>query len=239
VEPHEVLGKTGLESGSEGAALRESAAADVLPPAPKGYWSLLSRIVIAGTIVVVATAVTLHLFLIFLYLAPSNAISRQHAKLIRGYVYPEFDQNWQLFAPNPLQLNITVHARAEVQLPNGSRRTTNWVSLTAQDIAAIKDNPAPSHANQNLLRQGWDFYNRWHDTTGRAVGLQGVLSEAYIRRIAAHRLGSRLGGGQVVKVQVYAQNTPIAPPKWSDESGQTQTSYQVLPWWPVSKEDFR
>ncbi|MGW9054799.1 DUF5819 family protein, partial [[Kitasatospora] papulosa] len=50
-------------------------------------------------------------------------------------------------------------ARAEVAFPDGSRRTTNWLALTAQDIREIRRNPVPSHAHQNLLRQAWDFYN--------------------------------------------------------------------------------
>lgn len=235
MEPHEALDETLLE----GAALREPAAVDVLPPALNGSWSPLSRIVIAGTIAVVAIAVTVHLLLLFLYLAPSNAVSRQHDELVRGYVYPEFDQNWRLFAPNPLQTNINVHARAEVKSPDGSLRTTPWASLTDQDIAHIRGNPAPSHEYQNLLRQAWDFYTRQHDGDGKAIGLLGELSETYVRRIAAHRLGPRLDGGQMVKVQVYAAYTPIAPPKWSNETVDPRASQKVLAWWPVSKEDFR
>ncbi|REK92042.1 hypothetical protein DY245_01530 [Streptomyces inhibens] len=239
VEPREASDEIGLDRADEGEAPRESGAVRALPPAPNGSWSLLSRIVIAGTIAVMAIGVTLHLVLVFLYVAPPNAISKQFGGLVDGYVYPEFDQNWQLFAPNPLQLNIAVNARAEVELPDGSRRLTGWVGLTAQDIRAIRDNPAPSHAHQNMLRQAWDFYNRTHDAKGRAVGLRGELSEAYVRRIAAHRLGPRRDGGQVVKVQIYARNTPIPPPKWSDQRENTQTGYQVLPWWPVSKEEFQ
>jgi len=235
VEPHKALDETVLE----GAALRESVAADVLPPAPNGAWSPLSRILITGTIVVVTIVVAVHLLLVFLYLAPPNAISRKHSELVRGWVYPEFDQNWQLFAPNPLQANITVHARAQVKMPDGALRTTPWVSLTAQDIAHIKNNPAPSHAYQNLLRQAWDFYNRQHDANGKPLGMRGELAEDYVRRIAAQRLGPRLDGGQVVKVQIYSAYAPIPSPKWSNETVDTRTTYQTLPWWPVSKEDFR
>ncbi|MER6127386.1 DUF5819 family protein [Streptomyces sp. NPDC001795] len=235
MEQHEALDETCLE----GAALRESAEADVLPPSPSGSWSLLSRIVITGAIVVTAIAVTVHLLLICLYLAPSNAINREHGELVRAYVYPEFDQNWQLFAPNPLQTNITVHARAEVRMPDGSLRTTPWVSLADQDFAHIRNNPAPSHTYQNQLRQAWDFYTRQHDINGTANGLRGRLSEDYLRRIAAQRLGPRLDGGQVVKVQIYAAYAPIVPPKWSNEPVDARTTNQALPWWPVSKEDFR
>ncbi|MGW7488927.1 DUF5819 family protein [Streptomyces sp. NPDC054786] len=239
MEPRETSVEAASEGAGEDQAPREPSVVRGLPPAPKGSWSLLSRIVIAGAIAVVSIGVLIHVVLVFLFVAPSNAISRDYGGLVNGYVYPEFDQNWQLFAPNPLQQNIAVHARAEVMLANGSRRTTGWVGLTAQDIRKIRDNPAPSHAHQNMLRQAWDFYNRTHDEKGRAMGLRGELSEAYVRRIVTHRLGPRLDGGQVVKVQVYASNKPIIPPKWSLERGNTQTTYQVLPWWPVSKKEFQ
>ncbi|WP_326621060.1 DUF5819 family protein [Streptomyces decoyicus] len=238
VEPREASGETGPAGAGGDEAPGESAPVRSLPPAPNGSWSLPSRIVIAAAIGVLSIGVTLHLVLVFLFVAPANAISNEYDRLIRGYVYPEFDQNWQLFAPNPLQSNIDVHARAEVAFPDGSRRTSSWISLTAQDIREIRHNPVPSHGRQNLLRQAWDFYSRTHDAKGRPIGLRGELAEAYVRRIAAHRLGPVIDGGQVVKVQIYALYTPIIPPKWSSDRGSTEKTYQVLPWWPVSKKEF-
>ncbi|MFI8347428.1 DUF5819 family protein [Streptomyces sp. NPDC085596] len=235
VERHEGVG----EAVPRDTAPREPAASGVLPPRLNGSWSRPARLWLATVIVVTAMAVTIHLLLLFLYLAPANAISKQHRELVNSYVYPEFDQNWKLFAPNPLQANIYVDARAEVQLPDGSLRTSGWVSLTEQDIRSIRDNPAPSHADQNLLRQAWDFYTRTHDTKGLPIGLQGQLAEVYVRRIAAGRLGPSLLGGQVVKVQLRSTYRPIAPPKWSDENDDEPVTYQTLTWWPVSKEDFR
>ncbi|MFC9229982.1 DUF5819 family protein [Streptomyces decoyicus] len=238
VEPRGSSDETGKDGADEGGKPGRPTAARGLPPAPNGSWPLLSRIVIMTAIGVLTIGVTLHLLLVFLFVAPLNAVSKEYNTLIKGYVYPEFDQNWQLFAPNPLQSNIAVHARAEVAFPDGSRRTTNWLAMTAQDIREIRHNPVPSHAHQNLLRQAWDFYNRTHDTKGRAMGMRGELSEAFVRRIAAHRLGPRIDGGQVVKVQIYASITPIIPPKWSDDGGSTEKTYEVLPWWPVSKKEF-
>ncbi|WP_245689405.1 DUF5819 family protein [Streptomyces chattanoogensis] len=238
MEPHEASDATGSDGAGDGQAPGKPAAVRALPPAPNGSWPLPSRIVIVATIGVLTIGVTLHLLLVFLFVAPLNAISKEYNGLIKGYVYPEFDQNWQLFAPNPLQSNIDVHARAEVAFPDGSRRTTGWLSLTEQDLREIRHNPVPSHAHQNLLRQAWDFYSRTHDVKGRAIGARGELSEDFVRRIAAHRLGPRIDGGQVVKVQIYALYTPIIPPKWSSDRGSTEKTSQVLPWWPVSKKEF-
>ncbi|MFF4694159.1 DUF5819 family protein [Streptomyces chattanoogensis] len=238
MEPHEASGESGSDGAGDGQAPGKPATVSALPPAPNGSWPLSSRIVIVATIGVLTIGVTLHLLLVFLFVAPSNAISKEYNGVIKGYVYPEFDQNWQLFAPNPLQSNIAVHARAEVAFPDGSRRTTGWLAMTEQDLREIRHNPVPSHAHQNLLRQAWDFYNRSHDVKGRAMGLRGELAEAFVNRIAAHRLGPRIDGGQVVRVQMYASYTPIIPPKWSNDRGSTKKTYQVLPWWPVSEKEF-
>ncbi|MFE0189545.1 DUF5819 family protein [Streptomyces sp. NPDC059008] len=239
MEPRGASDETGVDGADEGEAPGRSPAVRALPPAPNGSWPLVSRIVIMTAIGGLTLGVTLHLLLVFLYVAPSNAITKEYDRVIKGYVYPEFDQNWQLFAPNPLQSNIAVHARAEVAFPDGSRRWTGWLAMTAQDLREIRRNPAPSHAHQNLLRQAWDFYNRTHDVKGRALGLRGKLAEAFVNRIAAHRLGPRIDGGQVVKVQIYASYTPIIPPKWTSDRGSTKKTYQVLPWWPVSEKEFQ
>lgn len=208
-------------------------------PLDTGGWSRGSRTAIAGAIAVVSVATALHLAMVFLHIAPSNTVSKQNNRVIDDYVFPEFEQNWKLFAPNPLQQNIAVHARARVERAGGEQTTTGWVDLTRQDGDAIRHNPAPSHVNQNLLRRAWDFYTGSHDEKDKPLGDRGALSEEYVRRIVAHRLGPRLNGGRVVKVQVRAATTAVAPPKWSREVIDTATSYRVVPWWTVTEEDFR
>lgn len=64
-----------------------------------------------------------HLAMVFLHVAPSNTLTKQHGKVVDDWVYPEFEQNWKLFAPNPLQQNVGVHVRAEIAGADG-RRTT-------------------------------------------------------------------------------------------------------------------
>ncbi|WP_018547242.1 DUF5819 family protein [Streptomyces sp. LaPpAH-108] len=239
MEQRKGVGETGLR---DAAPHERPYAGGVLAPGPNGSWSIPSRLVLAGVLVVATTAVAVHLLLLFLYLAPANAVSRNHTALVNGYVYPEFDQNWKLFAPNPLQGNITVDARAQVRLPDGSVGTTGWTSLTGQDLAEIRDNPAPSHAHQNLLRQAWDFFTRTHDAKGAPLGLRGELAQDYVRRIAAQRLGPQQLDGQIVAVQLRSTYHPIAPPAWSgesEESDDTRTTTETQAWWPVTEEDFR
>lgn len=212
---------------------------DALPDLADGEWSLASRLVIAVSIALVSLGVVVHLAMVFLHVTPSNTMSRKNAGVVDSYINPEFEQNWKLFAPNPLQQNVAVHARAEVLRDGGERITTGWVDLSKQDGDAIKHNVAPSHADQNMLRRAWDFYTNSHDETEKGFGDRGALSQEYIRRIVAHRFGPTLNGGRVDKVQVRSATTPVTPPAWADEVVNTDTVYRVLPWWPVAEEDFR
>ncbi|MFJ9110966.1 DUF5819 family protein [Streptomyces sp. NPDC102283] len=174
--------------------------------------------------------------MVFLHVAPPNTLSKQHDKTIDSWIYPEFEQNWKLFAPNPLQQNVAVHVRAEVVGTEG-RRTTRWMNLTYEDGKGIRGSLFPSHVDQNELRRGWDFYVNSHDSENRPVGLRGDLSERYVRRIAMLRLSERDYGGTIERIQLRSATSSIAPPPWSNEKINTRPVHRVLPWWTVTPDD--
>jgi hypothetical protein len=194
----------------------------------------------ALALAVVAAVVCVHIGMVFLHVAPANTVTQRHGKAIDEWIYPEFEQNWKLFAPNPLQQNIAVQARAEVRATDGGVRTTGWYDLSAEDGRAIDGNLLPSHTQQNELRRAWDFFLATHDADNRPSGLRGSLSEAYVRRIVALRLDRDDAAGKsgsVIQVQVRSRTTNVQPPKWSGEKLSDQPMYRVLPWWPVSAAD--
>ncbi|WP_370419983.1 DUF5819 family protein [Streptomyces sp. QH1-20] len=199
--------------------------------------SLPSRIAVAVGVAGVAVAVAVHVSMMFLHVAPSNTISKQHGSAIDDYVYPEFEQNWKFFAPNPLQQNVAVQARAELRGPDGRAVVTSWTDLSAQDGAALRHNFLPSHTQQNELRRAWDFYAGTHDAREQPNGMRGRLAEEYIRRIAVLRLGGEQGGRTLQRVQVRAVTTAITPPPWSDEKVDTRPVHRMLGWWPVTTAD--
>ncbi|MEV6314112.1 DUF5819 family protein [Streptomyces sp. NPDC051776] len=198
--------------------------------------SLPSRIVVAVALAVVAVAAAVHIAMVFLHVAPSNTITKRHGAAIDAYVYPEFEQNWKLFAPNPLQQNVAVQARVEVRTADGRIATTDWTDLSAQDGDAIRHHLLPSHTQQNELRRAWDFFSGSHDAKNRPNGLRGQLSEQYIRRIVLDRIGPGVDG-RIERVQVRSATTPVAPPPWSDEKIDTRSVHRVLPWWAVTAAD--
>lgn len=203
------------------------------------------RVVTVLALAAVAAAACWHLVFVFLHVAPSNTVSKQHARTVDDWIYPEFEQNWKLFAPNPLQQNIAVEVRAQVRTADGELVTGNWRGLSAEDGAAIHHSLLPSHTEQNELRRAWDFFTSSHDEDNKSNGERGELAEQYLRRIALDRLdprtdadtavgkGAHLAEGRIVRIQLRAATTSVAPPKWSDEQIDTQTYYRELPWWTV------
>lgn len=174
--------------------------------------SLRYQIGVALALAVVAIAVCVHIGMVFLHVAPSNTVTKQHGGAVDDWIYPEFEQNWKLFAPNPLQQDIAVQVRARVRSTDGGSRTTGWYDLSAQDGRAIDGNLLPSHTQQNELRRSWDFFVATHDSGNRPIGLRGTLSETYLRRIVVLRLereDTTARGGVVTSVQVRSRTANV------------------------------
>ncbi|MDH6134715.1 hypothetical protein P3T37_004119 [Kitasatospora sp. MAA4] len=198
-------------------------------------WSRPALAVLMTAAVVLAGCTAGFLGALFLHVAPPNTLYQRYQQQVDGVVYPEFEQNWKLFAPDPLQQNLTVDARVRTAAGTGG-----WIGLTAQDIAAIRGNPIPSHADQNLLRRAWDFYDSTHSTQDdSATAPNGALAQEYLKRIALQRIGRDAGGDAVMAIQFRAGTSAVAPPPWSRESWSTRTQYRELGWWPVTDQDYR
>ncbi|MER5301023.1 DUF5819 family protein [Streptomyces lasiicapitis] len=216
---------------------------DDTPAQPSSGIAALSRgpqVVAALVLAAVVVGVCVHVGMLFLHVAPSNTVTKKHGGTVDDWVYPEFEQNWKLFAPNPLQQNVAVQVRAQIRTADGVGRTTRWYDLSAQDGAAIDHNLLPSHTQQNELRRGWDFFVATHDAQNRPTGLRGELSERYIRRIVLLRLDRHepLARGEAFdQVQVRSRTTAVRPPEWSDEKINTKPVLRVLPWWSVTPAD--
>ncbi|MFC7928688.1 DUF5819 family protein [Streptomyces cinereoruber] len=201
--------------------------------------SLPYQVVVAVALAVTGVFACVHLAMVFLHVAPSNTLTKQNGQAVDDWIYPEFEQNWKLFAPNPLQQNVSIEVRAELATADGGRRTTGWIDLTAQDIGAIRHNPMPSHTQQNQLRRAVDFYFNSHNDEHRPNGLRGRLSEQYMRRIAVQRLDAlpSLADSDVRRIQLRAVTRPVPAPWWGTEKSKSSPSYRDFPWWRITDAD--
>ncbi|GAA2124946.1 DUF5819 family protein [Streptomyces synnematoformans] len=231
--------RAGIPDGGDAAGPAAEPEPETGPRPALGVAGLspFSRVVVALAIAALVGVVTVHLGAGFLHVAPANTLSKKHDETIDRIVFPEFEQNWRLFAPNPLQTNIHVEVRARLQMPDGGARETGWVDLTAMDHEDIKGNPAPSHTVQNELRRGWDYWTDTHDEDNRAVSDRADLAEDYVKRIVMRRLGPVLNDGRVARIQLRQASRRIPPPPWSDEQWDTAPTYRELPWWIITAED--
>lgn len=119
-------GNGSAEPGPDRREEEPSAAGQALESGPRAGMAALSlpyQIVAAVALSVIGLVACGQLVMVFLHVAPSNTLTKQHGEAVDEWVYPEFEQNWKLFAPNPLQQNIAVHVRAEIAGADG-RRTT-------------------------------------------------------------------------------------------------------------------
>ncbi|MFD7439952.1 DUF5819 family protein [Streptomyces sp. NPDC059909] len=223
--------------GNEGARREEAPPGDEGAPGGIVSLSLPYQVVAAVALAIIGVFACAHLAMVFLHVAPSNTVTKQHGEAVDGWIYPEFEQNWKLFAPNPLQQNIGVQVRAEVTDGDGVRSTSEWIDLSAEDAEAIRGNLLPSHADQNELRRAWDFYANSHTDDNRPNGLRGQLSERYIRRIVMMRLEHHDLAGKVERVQLRSVTRSVKAPVWSKEKTDTRPYYRVLPWWKVTDAD--
>lgn len=79
--------------------------------------SLPYQLIAAAALAAFAVLGCMQLAMVFLHVAPSNTLTKQHGAAVDEWVYPEFEQNWKLFAPNPLQQNVAVQVRTEISRP--------------------------------------------------------------------------------------------------------------------------
>ncbi|GAA3488464.1 DUF5819 family protein [Streptomyces cremeus] len=199
--------------------------------------SLPSRIVAALALALAGVTALVHLGAVFLHIAPSNTLSKEHGEAVSAWINPEFEQNWKLFAPNPLQQNVAVQSRAQIQTESGQWRITEWIDFSAKDAEQIRGSLLPSHTTQNELRRGWDFYTNWHNDKNESLGMRGDVSARYVRRIVLERMSELDMGGRVVRIQVRSSTTSVKPPPWSTEKISTKPVYRTLPWWTVTRAD--
>ncbi|MFJ1748849.1 DUF5819 family protein [Streptomyces sp. NPDC088116] len=224
--------------GSDGMDSYDDKGVNAGPPPGMGIagLSLPGQVVAAVALAAIGLLACTHLAMVFLHVAPSNTLTKQHGEAVDDWIYPEFEQNWKLFAPNPLQQNVALQVRAEIAEAGGVS-ATGWIDLSAEDGEAIRGNLLPSHIDQNELRRGWDFYTGSHEDDGRPNGLRGQLSESYVRRIVMLRLDDHDLGGPVRRIQLRSATRAVASPAWSKESVSTRPSYQLYPWWTVNAGD--
>ncbi|MFE7776602.1 DUF5819 family protein [Streptomyces sp. NPDC057445] len=235
--------------GVESTNVKESQRAGAEPaaqdggerPRRTGSTSAPPRPLSAGTGAAVALCLAValaHVLLVFLHVAPPNAVSRAYSSQIRAWVLPVFEQNWRLFAPNPQSVNRQISARTRRTAPDGTAQVSHWVDLTAMDDSAVKHNVFPSHTAQNMLRQAWNSYLKTHSGDDQPRSERALMMQKYLRNIATDRVAAQRGG-TFEAIQLRVITLPIAASGAAGgfrraAAAPTQAETRYLPWWKVA-----
>ena len=214
----------------------EAAPETVVPPGMRRQLSRPAELVVAGAVALCLAATIVHVAMVFLYVAPSNTVSRLYQRQINVWVYPYFEQDWKLFAPNPQSVRQQIFARTSMTASNGTTGLGDWIDLTAVDDAAVRHDFFPSHTAQNMLRRAWAAYADAQGADGQAPSPRALMLQEYLRNIAAQRLTAH-SHAAFNAVQLRVTSTPIPPPGMADSPGRASSDIRLLPWWSVVSHD--
>ncbi|MFT3767504.1 MAG: DUF5819 family protein [Minicystis sp.] len=89
-----------------------------------------SRLVVMSLPVLLALALVGHFGLTLAYLTPTNPLRLRFARVINAYMNPFFQQNWHLFAPDPINDTRTLMLSCRVRQPDGGTVETPWTDIT-------------------------------------------------------------------------------------------------------------
>ncbi|WP_340559867.1 DUF5819 family protein [Streptomyces sp. GSL17-111] len=180
----------------------------------------------------------MHIVLVFLHVAPANIVSQRYGQQVNAWIFPLFEQNWRLFAPDPDSVNRTISARTAHTAQDGSVQVSPWTDLTAVDESAIEHNSFPSHTSQNLLRRSWTSYAELHGGDDVSRSERAVMMQQYLRNIAADRMAD-LNGKPFENIQLRVVTLPIAAQGTaaSDRrAAAARADTRLLPWWKVASD---
>lgn len=192
-----------------------------------------------------AVGATLYVAITMLYLAPPNPIKARHLQKVNAVMYPFFQQNWHLFAPNPIRSNFVLTARCRV-----GDRVSDWQDISTPLLARHHSNRnspmgrllrTPGAAVHQILGRSSDEWLplicRRDPSSAACRGEDEVSSRVrenaqfIINRVASASCDRWVGIGHASAVQ--ARILVHEPPPWSQrhlgaEAGTTR--YVSLPW---------
>lgn len=216
----------------------EAGAPSLETVAPLSGHPQLSRpvqLIVAGAVAVCLSATMIHVVSVFLFVTPANTVSRLYQKQINAWVYPYFEQDWRLFAPNPQSVLQNVSAHTMTTAASGTARLGDWVDLTAVDDAAVRHDFFPSHTAQNMLRRAWNAYDEAQGADGQLSSPRALMLQQYLRNIAVQRVTAH-SHAPFSAIQLRVTTTPIPPPAPTGAGGpatEPAPSVRLLPWWQV------
>ena len=115
-----------------------------------------------------------HIFATFLWIAPPTQIrTLVPGNLLTSYMIPFYGQSWSVFAPVPINGDLILKVRADVE-KGGKLTSTEWVDATAAELSLSRHNLFPPRAANLATQQAMEYKTAFESLTPeqqRVVGL--------------------------------------------------------------------
>lgn len=160
-----------------------------------------------------AAVFSVHFAMTFLFVAPLNPVSLDHNNLVNHYMAPLFQQNWQLFAPNPVNEERGLLVRARVRRADGAITETAFHDFTSPLITDL-------HATRLFPPRK----SRMVSNTMQLLGFRDPIADRLRRRIDDLRADELIDGAGAPGDDAAREPLPLSP----SEQHVYRTAVEVL-----------
>jgi hypothetical protein len=201
--------------------------------------------VVVATCLLTGGLLALHFVMTFLYVAPRNPISAGADKSISSYILPYFDQDWKLFAPDPVKTDPHMLVRAKVVDAKGQQQVTSWLDITRPELARVKGHLFPDRVSRLSAKVAESLFEAAERQEQAAADQQqqalppeqarhGNPDEAFAR-VLATRAARAQWGKQVIEVQIRLDgHIPASPPFYGpQDAADAKVIQHHMPWSPA------
>ncbi len=195
-----------------------------------------------GVIGVACFLAVAHVLATLLYLMAESPVRRLAQGAVDAYMSPLFEQDWHLFAPDPLIASLDLAVRCRSAGPAGTVETSPWFQVSAE---YNRRHDRDRLGGTQRLKRAFSYnYLRFGGTDPRidaerlAQGGQDADPAARrLGRLASEACRRAVGEERLTLVQARVRSTPTLTPV-VDGSPQYEAGVTEFPWMPVARLRF-
>jgi hypothetical protein len=139
-----------------------------VPDASTSRWRL------AAVLVIILLGLT-HVVAVTLAALPPNRYS-ENATGFTSYLRPYFNQNWRLFAPNPISDDRNILVQGAYRASDGSVKTTDWIDWTDVELDLVRHHVIGGRAGY-ITSKLYSPLSTWYGALGAAARVANAPSD--------------------------------------------------------------
>jgi len=209
-----------------------------------------SRFVLAAFAVAVASACAFHAVMSVLFVLPPNPIGESVRPLVLAYTHPFFEQYWNVFAPTPIEGDISVFARTK---PRGAADSAAgpWVDVSKTLIDEDRKTPFTRYSTLKIVQMTVAVAAKNDKILGRRVLTKAeagairdprnrpMILEAMKRVALAVGADALAPGAGEVQLALADHKFPRFTHRFEADDKHKHTTTLVYPWIPAGRENVR